>query len=225
MTVQGKLENALAALLHRQVLTCASSRTDAGVHALGQRVSFFAPDLRVPIDKLPMVLVGMLPLDISVVAAEVVPESFNPQFDAKFKTYAYRMYSAPCPNPLMRRYSAFVPQKLNIESMQKAAGHFAGRHDFAAFCASGSGAKTTVREMYDCSVDLAQSTYTLTITGNGFLYNMVRIVAGTILYAGMEKIHPEDVPIIIASKDRKRAGKTMPPEGLTLLEVGYSPNK
>jgi len=221
MTVQEKLEDALSDLLHRQVTTRASSRTDAGVHALGQRVSFFAPDLRVPLDKLPMVLVGMLPSDISVAAAEVVPDVFNPQFDAKFKTYAYSMYSAPCPNPLTRRYSAFVPQRLNIENMQKAAQHFVGRHDFAAFCAAGSSAKTTVREVYDCSVEMAQSTYTLTVTGNGFLYNMVRIVAGTILYVGIGKIQPEDVPGIITSGDRKRAGKTMPPEGLTLLEVSY----
>jgi len=221
ITVQEKLEDALSTLLERQVTVRASSRTDAGVHALGQRASFFAFDLRVPIDKLPMVLVGMLPPDISVTAAEFVSDEFNPRFSAKNKTYEYKIYSSPCPNPLTRRYSAFVPQALNLENMQKAAQCFVGRHDFAAFCAVGSSAKTTVREVYDCNVKKHANCYTITITGNGFLYNMVRIVAGTILYVGLGKIAAEDVPEIISSCDRKRAGKTMPPEGLTLVEVKY----
>jgi len=221
VTVQEKLEDALSTLLKRQVTVRASSRTDAGVHALGQRASFFAPDLRVPLDKLPMVLVGMLPSDISVTAAEVVSNAFNPRFGAKCKTYEYKIYSAACPNPLMRRYSAFVPQPLNIENMQKAAQYFIGRHDFAAFCAVGSSAKTTVREIYDCHVINQGHCYTMSITGNGFLYNMVRIVSGTIMYVGIGKISADDIPVIIASCDRKKAGKTMPPEGLTLVEVKY----
>ena len=221
ITVQEKLEDALSVLLGRAVAMRASSRTDAGVHALGQRVCFAAPDLRVPLDKLPMVLVGLLPPDISVAAAQAVQDGFNPRFAAKYKTYSYNMYAAPCPNPLVRRYSAFVPQKLNLEDMQDAAGKFIGQHDFAAFCATGSSAKTTVRKVYNCTVSAESNLIKLTITGNGFLYNMVRIIAGTVLYAGIGKIKPEDVPCIIASKDRARAGKTMPPEGLVLVEVGF----
>ena len=252
IAVQQRLEEALSALLNRPVTTKAASRTDAGVHALGQRVAFFAEDLRIPVDKLPYVLSGYLPADISVTAAQPVADGFNPRFDAVFKTYAYNMYCATSPNPLLRRYSAYVSQPLDIKAMEKAAGMFVGRHDFAAFQATGSSAKTTVREVYECSVTNARTTFmdnavlhgerifphrisqdiqrqehapglvTLTVTGNGFLYNMVRIIAGTLLYAGLGKIPPDAIPDIIYSRDRTKAGKTMPPEGLTLLEVGYT---
>jgi len=222
IAVQQKLEEALSTLLKRKVSVQGASRTDAGVHAQGQMACFTAPDLRVPLDKLPMVLVGLLPLDISVIAAAIVPEEFNPRFDAKHKTYTYSIYNAPCPNPLFTRYSTFVPHYLDIDNMKKAAQLFIGRHDFASFCATGSSAKTTVREVYACSVEKqSNEMITLTITGNAFLYNMVRIIAGTLLYVGLGKISANDIPAIIASKDRKRAGKTMPPEGLVLLNIRY----
>ncbi|MCL2372467.1 MAG: tRNA pseudouridine(38-40) synthase TruA [Defluviitaleaceae bacterium] len=219
VAVQEIVENTLAELLGCPVVVRAASRTDAGVHALGQRVAFFADGLKVPLDKLPVVLSGMLPADISVLAAQVVADDFNPRFNPVAKTYAYRIHSAPCPNPLLLRYAAHVPQELNLAKMQKAAQAFVGRHDFAAFCAAGSSAKTTVREVYSCQVDFADDVYTLTIRGNAFLYNMVRIVAGTVVYAGLGKV--DDVPGIIASLDRAQAGKTMPPQGLTLLRVEY----
>ena len=222
VAVQQRLEEALSALLGRPIITRAASRTDAGVHALGQRAAFFACDLRVPLDKLPQVVNGFLPSDISVTAAMAVADGFNPRFDAMFKTYAYNTYCAAVPNPLLRRYSAYVPQALDIEAMKKAAGFFTGRHDFAAFMATGGSAKTTAREIYACDVQETQpGLINLTVTGNGFLYNMVRIIAGTVVYAGLGKIAPEDVPGIILSCDRTKAGKTMPPEGLTLVEVGY----
>jgi len=222
IAVQQKLEEALSTLLNRKVSVRGASRTDAGVHAQGQRACFTAPDLRVPLDKLPMVLVGLLPSDISVTAAEVVPEEFSPRFDTKHKTYAYSIYNAPCPNPLFTRYSTFVPHCLDIDNMKKAAQLFIGRHDFASFCATGSSAKTTVREVYACSVEKqSNEMITLTITGNAFLYNMVRIIAGTLLYVGLGKISADDISAIIASKNRKRAGKTMPPEGLVLLNIVY----
>lgn len=223
VAVQEKLENALSELLGREVTTRAASRTDAGVHALGQRAAFFADDLRVPLEKLPAVLAGLLPTDISVTAAHAVPDEFNPQFDALRKTYIYNMYNAPHPNPLVARYSAFVPQSLDFAAMQKAAKFFVGKHDFAAFCATGGNAKTTVREVFGCAVSEAahHGLLSLTITGGGFLYNMVRIIAGTVLYAGLGKIPPESIPGIIAAKERAKAGKTMPPQGLVLMEVEY----
>jgi len=223
VAVQQRVEEALSNLLKRPVDIRAASRTDAGVHALGQRASFFAEDLRIPLNKLPMVLVGLLPPDISVTAAETVSDDFNPRFGAKYKTYAYSLYNASHPNPLLSRYSAFAPHDLNLENMQKAAQHFIGRHDFAAFCATGSSAKTTVREIYDCNIVKKQNgIITLSVTGNAFLYNMVRIIAGTLLYVGLGKILSSQIPAIIASKDRKQAGKTMPPQGLVLLEVSYN---
>ena len=222
IAVQQKLEEALTALLCRPVTVAAASRTDAGVHALGQRASFFADDLKVPLVKLPVVLSGLLPADISVTDAIYVPDDFHPQFHTKSKTYAYRVYSAPVPNPLLSRYSAFIPQPLNIEVMEKAARQFIGQHDFAAFCAAGSSAKTTVREIYDCKIcKQDEGLLTLRVTGNGFLYNMVRIITGTVVYVGLGKISPESVAGIIASRDRKLAGKTMPPEGLVLERVEY----
>ena len=222
VAVQEKLEDALSRFLSRPVTVRAASRTDAGVHALGQRAAFFAPDLRVPVEKLPQVLISFLPPDISVTCAQIVPDDFNPRFGAKQKTYVYNMLNAPFPNPLLARYSAFVPHTLNIAAMEEAAAYFVGRHDFAAFCATGGSAKTTVREIFSCGIS-AQDTGLLafSITGNAFLYNMVRIIAGTLLYAGMGKIAPQQIPQIITQKNRANAGKTMPPHGLTLMEVEY----
>jgi tRNA pseudouridine38-40 synthase len=193
--------------------------------------------LKIPIDKLSQVLNGFLPPDISVTAAEEVPDDFVPRFNAKQKTYRYQIYNAPYPNPLLRRYSAFVPQPLDREAMRKAAPYFIGRHDFKAFRATAPGQeedKSTVREIFDCVLRTAnnfsgaaedngclKNVLTLYITGGGFLYNMVRIIAGTVLYAGMGKIRPDEIPDIIMSKERKRAGKTMPPEGLTLMEIEF----
>jgi len=226
IAVQQRLEEALSALLKRPITVNAASRTDAGVHALGQRAAFFADDLRVPLGKLPQVVNGFLPHDISVTAAQVVPDGFNPRFDAVCKTYTYNTYCGVVPNPLLRRYSAYVPRALDVEAMKKAAGMFTGRHDFAAFMATGGSAKTTVREIYACEVIESQPRLiTLTVTGSGFLYNMVRIIAGTVLYVGLGKIAADDVPGIILSCDRTRAGKTMPPEGLTLVEVEYGLTK
>ncbi|MCL2603659.1 MAG: tRNA pseudouridine synthase A [Defluviitaleaceae bacterium] len=262
-SVQQTLEEALAVLLNRDindVKTIAASRTDAGVHALGQRAVFDIDELKIPLDKFPQVLNGLLPSDISVTSAQFVPKSFNPRFAAKYKTYAYHINNAPIPNPLLRRYSAFVPQPLDIEAMQKAARNFIGRHDFTSFCAAGGSAKTTVREVYQCGVRFprpyGKKTFLgdeveispgekiffgdevkaspgekyfpcgpvkIIITGNGFLYNMVRIIAGTLVYVGLGKIPHGAIPEIITAKDRTKAGKTMPPEGLVLEEVGYQP--
>ncbi|MCL2360749.1 MAG: tRNA pseudouridine(38-40) synthase TruA [Defluviitaleaceae bacterium] len=216
IAVQQKLEEALSALLDQPIVTRAASRTDAGVHALGQRASFYA-DVNIPLEKLPQVINGYLPRDIAVTATEAVPDDFNPRFDAKFKTYSYKIHSTP--NPLVNRYSAYVPRPLNIDAMKSAAKDLVGYHDFAAFMATGGSAKTTTREIYDCTVT---DDITITITGNGFLYNMVRIIAGTLMYVGLGKLPTNAISGIIQSRDRTQAGKTMPPEGLTLMEVGYT---
>jgi len=222
VAVQQRLEEALSALIGRPITVNASSRTDAGVHALGQRAAFFTDDLRVPLDKLPRVINGLLPPDVSVTAAKPVPDDFNPRFHAAYKTYTYNTYYGPTPNPLLRRYSAYVPRPIDVEAMKTAAGMFTGRHDFAAFMATGGSAKTTVREIFACHVlETQPGLVALTVTGSGFLYNMVRIIAGTVLYVGLGKIAPGDIPGIILSCDRTKAGKTMPPEGLTLVEVAY----
>lgn len=216
-SIQQTLEEALERLLGNKVKTTASSRTDAGVHALGQRVAFDAAGLKIPLDKLPRVLNGLLPRDVAVQYAQAVDAAFNPRFDARRKTYVYYFSNTPHPNPLTRQ-SLHIPHALDITAMQKAAQYFIGRHDFASFCATGGSAKTTVREIYACEIT---GNVTLTITGNGFLYNMVRIIAGTLLYVGLGKIPADAIPAIIEARDRTRAGKTLPPEGLTLLSVDY----
>jgi tRNA pseudouridine38-40 synthase len=221
VAVQQRLEEALSGLLSFPVKLTAASRTDAGVHALGQRAAFAVPHMPIAMEKLPQVINSRLPGDIAVQAAEIAAEDFNPRFRALAKTYRYQIYNGAHPNPLLARYSAFVPYALDVGGMARAAGCFAGRHDFMAFCAAGSAAKTTERTIFSCDVKREGELVQITVKGDGFLYNMVRIIAGTLLYVGPGKLCPGDVPAILASKDRTNAGKTMPPQGLTLMEVIY----
>jgi len=215
LSVQEVLERVLENFFG-EVKTIATSRTDAGVHALGQRVSFNA-ETKIPLGKLPQVLNSKLPSDIVVQKAMEVSHGFNPRFDAVKKTYCYRIHNAISPNPLIARYSAFVPERLDLERMRTAAAFFEGTHDFAAFCAAGSAVTSTVRTIFECRVEQNGEIIEIYITGDGFLYNMVRIIAGTLVYIGMKK--PLDAAKIIADRDRKNAGKTMPARGLTLIDV------
>jgi len=219
LTVQQMAEEALSNLLNQPIKLSAASRTDAGVHALGQKAVFTIEHMPIPLDKLPQAL--YIADDVVVQEARQVSDEFNPRFDPKFKTYRYQIYNAKLPNPLESRYSAFVARPLDVKKMQQAAKKFIGTHDFAAFCATGSSAKTTVRTIFGCEVKKNGDMIQLLIRGNAFLYNMVRIIAGTLLYVGMGKIEAESIPNIIASKKRPQAGKTMPPEGLTLIEIQY----
>ena len=222
VTVQEKLEDAISLVFKQKIGVTAASRTDSGVHALGQRVSFIVKKLHLPIAKLPYVINAYLPQDISVVDAQEVAESFNPRFDAKYKTYTYSFFCAPFPCPLKSRYSVFVPRKLDVDAMARAAEFVVGKHDFAAFCAAGGSQKTTIREVFSCKCEASRDgAVLLSISGNGFLYNMVRIIAGTLYYVGIGKIPAAGVREVILSRQRTRAGKTMPPHGLVLLEIGY----
>lgn len=221
VTIQQRLEEGLLALLGKNIKVTGASRTDAGVHALGQRASFVMDNMPIPLKKLPYAINSHLPQDIRIQAAQIVPDDFNPRFNAKAKTYRYQIYNAEIPNPMVSRYSAFVPQKLEVEAMVTTCNRLVGRHDFAAFCASGSSVKTTVRTIFACDVVQENELVSINIIGDGFLYNMVRIIAGTAVYSGVGKISANDIPEIIASCDRSKAGKTMPPQGLTLVEVMY----
>ena len=219
IAVQQRLEESLSALFNQFITTRAASRTDAGVHALGQRAAFFIEKLNIPLKKIPQVINSFLPKDIAIITAEEVPDEFNPRFDAKFKTYVYKIHNSP--NPLINRYSAYIPHALDINAMKTAAQDIVGIHDFAAFMATGSSAKTTIREIYDCTISTIADEIVISITGSGFLYNMVRIIAGTLMYIGLGKLPANAIPGIILSRNRTLAGKTMPPEGLTLQKVGY----
>ncbi|MCL2708420.1 MAG: tRNA pseudouridine(38-40) synthase TruA [Defluviitaleaceae bacterium] len=226
IAVQQVMEETLARLLSQNVTLRSASRTDAGVHAQGQRAAFFAEEMKIPLNKLPDVVNAALPPDISVSAAEVVADGFNPRH-AKSKTYIYQIRNAKHPDPLTGRYSAFVKCALDIGAMREAAAHILGRRDFSAFRAAtpDNAAQSPVREVYSCEVGSCEISggrqVTITVAGNAFLYNMVRIIAGTLVYAGLGKISAGEMPGIIESGDRTRAGKTMPPQGLTLMEVVY----
>jgi tRNA pseudouridine38-40 synthase len=221
-SVQEALSRTIREILEIDFTMLGASRTDAGVHALGQRAHVIPHSpCKVPAHKLPLVLNAFLPEDIRITDAAHVPDSFHPINEAKSKTYRYAICNTGYQNPLLRNFSAFIPAELNVPKMTAAAGHFVGEHDFAAFCASGSIVKSTVRTVYTLDVVKRDELIEITISGNGFLYNMVRIIAGTLADAGLGKIAPDDIPAIIQSRDRTRAGKTMPPQGLTLLEVVY----
>ncbi len=223
VSVQDTVGAALTKLYGFTVDVLGASRTDAGVHALGQRAAFTVPDelQKIPISRIPYALNTFLPPDITAVAAESVDDVFHPIFGAKRKTYRYKIWNSDYPNPLERRYTHWVREKLDIPSMQEATRAFIGTHDFAGFCSVGSHAKTTVRTIYDLNVTADSPLINITVTGGGFLYNMVRIIAGTLILVGRHKIQAADMPKIIASTDRSKAGPTAPASGLTLLEIIY----
>jgi tRNA pseudouridine38-40 synthase len=221
-TVQEALSAAVTKVFACEFTMLGASRTDAGVHALGQRAHIIPrTPCKVPLRKLPLVLNNILPTDIRVLAAIDVPDNFHPINAAISKTYRYTICNSRYHNPILRNLSAHIYTELDISKMAAAGRHIIGQHDFAAFCSSGSTVTSTVRRIHTLDIARHNDMVEITINGNGFLYNMVRIIAGTLANAGLGKTQPAEIPAIIASGDRTRAGKTMPPQGLTLLEVFY----
>ena len=190
------------------------------MHALGQR-AVIDVETSIPAERIPLAIRSFLPADIVVTKAEEVAEAFHPRFDCVKKTYEYRFWNAPAKNPKERLYSAYVQKPLDVERMNEGAKAFLGTHDFAAFCAAGAQVSTTVRTIFDCHVEKQGESVRILVTGDGFLYNMVRILAGTLLAVGMGRLEPKAVAAIIAGKDRRAAGQTAEPQGLTLLEIFY----
>lgn len=220
-SVQEEIQRALTTLYKVEIKVTGSSRTDAGVHARGLVCSAKVP-FDIPVEKLPLACNALLPEDVAVVEAYDVCDEFNARFDSQGKRYIYRIVYDRVRHPLLSRYSHFVTGKIDVEAMKKAAPLFEGEHDFAAFCAVGGSQNTTVRKLNHVEVRSSEEgLIEIEVVGEAFLYNMVRIIAGTLLYVGQGKIAVEDVPAVIESCDRERAGKTLPPEGLTLEEVFY----
>jgi len=220
ISVQQTLEEALSNLLKKNIQVRGASRTDTGVHAYEQ-AAFFKEDINIPINNLPYAVNSFLPEDIVITNARLVSDDFHPQYSVLKKTYQYKILNSEFRNPKLRNYSEFVRYPLDINKMKEACSYFIGTYDFRAFCASGSRAKTTVRTIFDLSVSQNGNIIDIEITGNGFLYNMVRIIAGTLIYVGMNKIEPYFVKQIIESKNRSLAGKTVGPGGLTLMRIYY----
>lgn len=220
LNIQGEIERAIEELTGEKTDLIASGRTDAGVHALGQ-VANFKTQSSIPIDKFAIAINSKLKKSIVIKAAEEVDEKFHSRYSVKEKTYRYTINNSKYGTALYRDMEYHFPIKLNVDKMKKAIKYFEGEHDFAAFKASGTSSKSSVRKIYKALVHEENERIHIELTGNGFLYNMIRIIAGTLVDVGLEKIKPEDIKNIIESKDRKQAGKTLPPQGLCLIEVKY----
>lgn len=221
LNIQGTIEQAIKIVTGEEVDLMASGRTDAGVHAFGQ-VANFKTNSNIPIEKIPIALNSNLKKSIRIISAEEVDERFHSRLTCKRKTYRYVINNSEFSSAIYRNLETHIPQKLDIEKMKQAAKYFEGEHDFKAFKASGTSGKSSVRIIYKAVVyEMPNNRIYIELTGNGFLYNMVRIIAGTLVDVGTGKIQPEDIEKIIESKDRSLAGKTLQPNGLYLVEVNY----
>jgi len=219
-TIEQELENALAKILKEEVKVIGSGRTDAGVHAMGQ-VANFMTDKSIKQEELLYALNTLLPFDIVVVNVEDVEQDFNARITAKAKHYRYVVNNAKFPSALNANREYHFKYFLDTESMQLAANDLKGKHDFKAFMAAGSTVKDTVREIYDINVTRLGNRVVIDVIGNGFLYNMVRIIVGTLLDVGSGKSDICVIKNMIDTGDRNLGGRTVGPEGLYLVEVRY----
>ena len=221
LNIQGSIENAISQITGEDVELNASGRTDAGVHALGQ-VANFKTNTDLSIEKFPIAINSKLKKSIRIISAEEVPDNFHSRLSCKRKTYRYVINNSVFSSAIYRNLETHVPQKLDVNKMKQAVKYFEGEHDFKAFKASGTSSKTSVRTIYKAEViSMPNNRIYIELTGNGFLYNMVRIIAGTLVDVGLGKINPEEIPDIILKGKRDRAGKTLPPNGLFLVNVEY----
>ncbi len=220
ITVQECITKAAEKIFSQKISVNGCSRTDSGVHANEFCCNFRFDGERAE-DKIILGMNSQLPEDIRVFGCEYVDNDFHARFDCKGKEYIYKVWNGKTGNPFMNRYSLFYPYVLDERLLDSQAKDFIGSHDFAAFCAAGSIVKDTVRTIKDFSVKREGDLVTFSVTGDGFLYNMVRIMVGTLIYINNGKIEKDTIPDIILSKDRIRAGITVRPEGLYLNKVFY----
>ena len=220
LNIQGEIEKAIGEITGEEIELIASGRTDAVVHSLGQ-VANFKTNSKIDIEKFPYAINSKLKKSIVIKSAEEVPERFHSRYSVHSKTYRYTINNSKFGTALYRDMEYHFPIKLDENKMQEAAKYFEGEHDFKAFKASGTSSKSSVRIIYKAVVKRQDDRVIIELTGNGFLYNMVRIIAGTLVDVGIGKIDPEEIKNIIEEKDRKKAGKTLPARGLCLLEVQY----
>lgn len=219
-TIEGEINRRLGELLKEEIKVIGGSRTDAGVHALCN-VAVFDTDSRIPAEKISYALNQRLPEDIRIRESKEVAADFHPRRCESRKTYEYKIINAQFPIPTKRLYEYFIYAPLNAERMQEAAKHLAGEHDFKSFCSAGGQAESTVRTIYDIQVTREGEEIAIRVTGNGFLYNMVRIIAGTLIEAGKGLWKPEHMKDILTARDRSAAGPTAPACGLMLAEYRF----
>ena len=221
LNIQGEIERAIEIITGEKVDVIGSGRTDAGVNALAQVANFKISELKIPVDRLIYAINSQLKKTIRIIKAEIVDDSFHSRYAAKKKTYRYTINNSIAGSVIYRNMQYHYPFKLDEVKMNEGAKYFIGERDFKAFKASGTSSKSSVRKIYDAKVYRDGDLINIELTGNGFLYNMVRIIAGTLLEVGEGKISPNVIEDIIKDGSRKNAGKTLPPNGLCLVSVEY----
>lgn len=220
ITIEEVLNRELSRLLQEDIKIIGASRTDSGVHALGN-VAVFDTETRIPAEKISFALNQRLPDDIRITNSCQVPDDFHPRFCDTIKTYEYKIWNDRFPNPLVRLYSKFVYFNIDIERMERAAAYLVGEHDFKSFCSPRTQVENTVRTVTEISFSKEGNMITMRIRGTGFLYNMVRIIMGTLLKCGMGMYEPEHVRDILDARDRAKAGPKAEACGLTLVGIEY----
>ena len=219
-TIEGELNRCLSELLGKEIRVTGASRTDAGVHALCNAAVFDA-ETAIPAPKIAYALNQRLPEDIRIQKSEEVPPDFHPRHCDSRKTYEYRITGGAFPIPTKRLYSCFTYHNLDVDRMRRAAEFLVGEHDFKSFCAAAAVVESTVRTIYSVTVDEQDEDIVIRVCGNGFLYNMVRIIAGTLMEVGKGRWEPERVARILQEKDRTAAGPTAPACGLMLVKYEF----
>lgn len=220
LNIQGEIEKAIGEITGEKIELNASGRTDAGVHSLGQTANF-KTNSTIDIAKIPVAINSKLKQSIRIISAEEVDERFHSRYSCIGKKYRYVINNSKYGSAIYRDLEYHMPVKLNVEDMKKAIKYFEGEHDFKGFKASGTSSKSSIRTIYNAEVYQQRQKIYIELTGNGFLYNMVRIIAGTLVEVGLGKIEPTQIDEIIKIGKRENAGKTLPPNGLYLLKVMY----
>ena len=220
ITIEEVLNRTISELVQEDIKVIGASRTDAGVHACGN-VAVFDTESRIPGDKFSFALNQRLPEDIRIQESCEVDADFHPRYADTVKTYEYDILNRRFELPSKRLYAAFCYYPMDIERMNQAAAYLVGEHDFKSFCSAGAQVQTTVRTIYAVNVTKDDDMVHIRITGNGFLYNMVRIIAGTLMQVGTGLMEPEQVKEILEARDRSKAGPTAVAKGLTLVEIRY----
>lgn len=220
ITIEEVLNRTISELVQEDIKVIGASRTDAGVHACGN-VAVFDTESRIPGDKFSFALNQRLPEDIRIQESCEVDANFHPRYADTVKTYEYNILNRRFELPSKRLYAAFCYYPMDIERMNQAAAYLVGEHDFKSFCSAGAQVQTTVRTIYAVNVAKDDDMVHIRITGNGFLYNMVRIIAGTLMQVGTGLMEPEQVKEILEARDRSKAGPTAVAKGLTLVEIRY----
>ena len=219
-TVEGELNKAINELTGETTEVIGASRTDSGVHAKGN-VAVFDTESSIPAEKFMYAINSLLPDDVTVVESKEVDKDFHPRHCRSIKTYEYRIYTSRINNPLKRRFAYRFPTELDVEKMDEAAKYLIGEHDFKSFCCVRTQAETTIREIISADVYRDDEDIVIRVTGAGFLYNMVRIIAGSLMEVGSGKYEPVHIKEVLEGTDRTLAGPTAEPQGLTLVNIEF----